>query len=71
MSKTVFLLIYCEFKTNFIAESIIIHGVSAYESVNKRKIQSSFSKHGDNPRRLTREGPLMGMCKHRKPKLTI
>ena len=43
----VFLLIYCKLKTNFIANSqiyIIPWGVRLRESVNKRKIEFSFSR---------------------------
>ena len=64
LSKTdVFLLIYSEFKTNFIAESIIVHGVSAYErALTKEKSNFYFQ---ECRHLVTREGPLMGMCKHR------
>ena len=46
LSKTnVFLLIYCKLKTNFIAKvNYYTWGVRLQESVNKRKIQFSFSK---------------------------
>ena len=40
--KVIFLLIYCKLKTNFIAKSQWC--VRLRESVNKRKIQFSFSK---------------------------
>ena len=40
-----FLLIYCKLKTNFIAKSIYYTwGVRLRESVNRRKIQFSFSR---------------------------
>ena len=46
VSKTnVILLIYCKLKTNFIAKSQLLYiGRPLRESVNKRKIQFSFSK---------------------------
>ena len=43
--KVIFLLIYCKLKTNFIAKSQLrTWCVRLRESVNKRKIQFSFSK---------------------------
>ena len=43
--KVIFLLIYCKLKTNFIAKSQLrTWSVRLRESVNKRKIQFSFSK---------------------------
>ena len=43
--KVIFLLIYCKLKTNFIAKSQLrTWCVCLRESVNKRKIQFSFSK---------------------------
>ena len=43
--KVIFLLIYCKLKTNFIAKSQLrTWCVRVRESVNKRKIQFSFSK---------------------------
>ena len=43
--KVMFLLIYCKLKTNFIAKSQLrTWCVRLRESVNKRKIQFSFSK---------------------------
>ena len=45
MLKVIFLLIYCKLKTNFIAKSQLrTWCVRLRESVNKRKIQFSFSK---------------------------
>ena len=43
--KVIFLLIYCKLRTNFIAKSQLrTWCVRLRESVNKRKIQFSFSK---------------------------
>ena len=43
--KVIFLLIYCKLKTNFIVKSQLrTWCVRLRESVNKRKIQFSFSK---------------------------
>ena len=44
--NNVFLLIYCKLKTNFIAKAVNYYtwAVRLRESVNKRKIQFSFSK---------------------------
>ena len=43
--KVIFLLIYCKLKTNFIAKSQLrTWCVRLRESVNKRKIQFSFSE---------------------------
>ena len=43
--KVIFLLIYCKLKTNFFAKSQLrTWCVRLRESVNKRKIQFSFSK---------------------------
>ena len=43
--KVMFLLIYCKLKTNFIAKSQLrTWCIRLRESVNKRKIQFSFSK---------------------------
>ena len=43
--KVIFLLIYCKLKTNFIAKSQLrTWCVRLRESVNKRRIQFSFSK---------------------------
>ena len=43
--KVIFLLIYCKLKANFIAKSQLrTWCVRLRESVNKRKIQFSFSK---------------------------
>ena len=43
LKSNVFLLIYCKLDKFHYPESIVIHGVSAYErALNKKKIQSSF-----------------------------